>query len=285
MPDALIASLGVAFALGLRHGFDPDHLATIDALTRWNQAHHPRIARWCGLLFSLGHGSVVAGAGVAFALGAQAAMLPHWLEGVGAMASIAILVLLAMLNLATVLQTPAHLPATPAGLRGRLIGKLLGRMASRSHPLSIALLGALFAVSFDTASQATLFAAYALPRTDAAAWLVAAWLGAAFTAGMLVTDGLNGLWMSRLIGRSDRRALIASRVMGLAVAAMALAIAGIGLAGFVGSPAGGWIDGRELWVGAGVIGWMVLAFLIGMALARAGSTLPPDGLGTGSRHR
>ena len=267
MPDSLIASLAVAFALGLRHGFDPDHLATIDALTRWNQAHRPRIARWCGLLFSLGHGSMVAGAGVAFALGAQAAMLPEWLETAGSVVSIAILVLLAMLNLVTVWQTPADQLATPAGLRSRL----LGRIARRSHPLSIALVGALFAVSFDTASQATLFAAYALPRTDAAAWLIATWLGAAFTVGMLVTDGLNGLWMSRLIGRSDRRALIASRIMGLAVAAMALAIAGVGLAGLAGSPAGEWIDGRELWVGAGVIGWMVLAFLIGMALARSSS--------------
>jgi hypothetical protein len=30
---------------------------------------------------------------------------------------------------------------------------------------------------------------------------------------------------------------------------------------------------------------MVLAFLIGMALARAGSALPSDGLGSGTRHR
>jgi high-affinity nickel-transport protein len=266
MPDSLLASLAVAFALGLRHGFDPDHLATIDALTRWNQAHRPAIARWCGALFSLGHGTVVGGAGVAIAVGAQAAMLPGWIETTGATASIAILVLLAMLNLATVLRTPADRPVVPAGLRGRL----LGRIARRSHPASIVLIGALFAVSFDTASQATLFAAYALPRDPDAAWLVAAWLGAAFTAGMLVTDGVNGWWMARLIGRSDRRALVASRIMGLAVAAMALAIAGVGVAGLAGSPAGDWIDGRELWVGTGVVAWMLGAFALGIALTKAG---------------
>ena len=268
MPDSLLASLAVAFALGLRHGFDPDHLATIDALTRWNQAHRPAIARWCGSLFSLGHGTVVGGAGVAIAVGAQATMLPGWIETAGAAASIAVLVLLAMLNLATVLSTPADRPVVPAGLRGRL----LGRIARRSHPASIVLIGALFAVSFDTASQATLFAAYALPRDPDAAWLVAAWLGAAFTAGMLVTDGVNGWWMARLIGRSDRRALVASRIMGLAVAAMALAIAGVGLAGMVGSPAGGWMEGRELWVGTGVVAWMLGAFALGVALTRAGNT-------------
>lgn len=266
MPDSLLASLAMAFALGLRHGFDPDHLATIDALTRWNQANRPAIARWCGSLFSLGHGSVVGGAGVAIAVGAQATVLPGWIETAGAAASIAILVLLAMLNLASVLRTPADRPVVPAGLRGRL----LGRVARRSHPASIVLIGALFAVSFDTASQATLFAAYALPRDPDAAWLVAGWLGAAFTAGMLVTDGVNGWWMARLIGRSDRRALLASRIMGLAVAAMALAIAGVGMAGLVGSPAGSWIDGRELWVGTGVVAWMLGAFALGIALTRAG---------------
>jgi len=266
MPESLLASLAVAFALGLRHGFDPDHLAAIDALTRWNQAHRPSIARWCGALFSLGHGTVVGGAGVAIALGAQATMLPGWIETAGAAASIAILVLLAMLNLATVLRTPADRPVVPTGLRGGLSG----RIARRSHPASIALIGALFAVSFDTASQATLFAAYALPRDPDAAWLVAAWLGAAFTAGMLVTDGVNGWWMARLIGRSDRRALVASRIMGLAVAAMALAIAGMGVAGLVGSPAGNWIDGRELWVGTGVVAWMLGAFALGIVLTRAG---------------
>lgn len=267
MPDSLFASLAVAFALGLRHGFDPDHLATIDALTRWNQAHRPTIARWCGSLFSLGHGAVVGGAGVAFAIGAQATMLPAWIETVGTLASIAILVLLAMLNLATVLRTPADRPAIPAALRGRFFGAI----ARRSNPVSIMLIGALFAVSFDTASQATLFAAYALPRAPGSAWLVAAWLGLAFTAGMLVTDGLNGWWMSRLIGRSDRRALVASRVMSLAVASMALAIAGIGLAGLLGSPAGDWIEGREIWVGAGVLAWMLGAFALGMAMAGSGA--------------
>lgn len=268
MPDSLLASLAVAFALGLRHGFDPDHLATIDALTRWNQAHRPAIARWCGSLFSLGHGTVVGGAGVAIAVGAQATMLPGWIETAGAAASIAVLVLLAMLNLATVLRTPADRPVVPVGLRGRL----LGRIVRRSHPAPIVLIGALFAVSFDTASQATLFATYALPSDPDAAWLVAAWLGAAFTVGMLVTDGVNGWWMARLIGRSDRRALVASRIMGLAVAAMALAIAGVGLAGMVGSPAGSWMEGRELWVGTGVVAWMLGAFALGVALTRAGNT-------------
>ena len=42
-----------------RHGFDADHLATIDGLTRYNARANPRLARMAGALFSLGHGVVV----------------------------------------------------------------------------------------------------------------------------------------------------------------------------------------------------------------------------------
>ena len=45
--------------------------------------------------------------------------------------------------------------------------------------------------------------------------------------GMLVTDGVNGLWISRLIRRADEIARIASRVMGLAVAAVSLLVGGL----------------------------------------------------------
>lgn len=39
------ALLGLVFMLGLRHGLDADHLATIDGLTRFNA---PRRRRWLG---------------------------------------------------------------------------------------------------------------------------------------------------------------------------------------------------------------------------------------------
>jgi high-affinity nickel-transport protein len=42
----------------------------------------------------------------------------------------------------------------------------------------------------------------------------------AFTVGMLLADGANGLWIAGLLRRADHRARIASRVMGLMVAAI-----------------------------------------------------------------
>ena len=54
--------VALVFVLGLKHGFDPDHLVAIDGMTRTTKS------RWCGLFFSLGHGVVVTLVGVAAAL-------------------------------------------------------------------------------------------------------------------------------------------------------------------------------------------------------------------------
>ena len=70
----------IGFALGAKHGIDPDHLATIDGLARVNTERHPRLARWSGFLFSLGHGLVVTlVAALAAALPGKVSV-PAWLE-------------------------------------------------------------------------------------------------------------------------------------------------------------------------------------------------------------
>src|SRR2546423_345552 len=59
LPSHWLALVAVVFLLGLKHGLDPDHLAAIDGLTRFNASRRPRVSRWSGLLFSAGHGVVV----------------------------------------------------------------------------------------------------------------------------------------------------------------------------------------------------------------------------------
>jgi DNA-binding IclR family transcriptional regulator len=54
--------------------------------------------------------------------------------------------------------------------------------------------------------------------------------GSSSPFGMVVTDALNGLWVSRLLARADARAAGASRAMSLAIALLALAIAATGAA-------------------------------------------------------
>ena len=220
LPDHGLSLVAVVFLLGLRHGLDPDHLAAIDGLTRFNAARKPRLSRWSGLLFSAGHGLVVTLVAVAVATIATGWQAPAWLERSGAWISIGFLALLGFANLAAVIRTPRGEVVRPAGLRSRLFARLV----RAEHPVVIAAVGAAFAISFDTISQAVLFS---VTGSHLAGWMFAASLGLVFTAGMMATGALNGLWVSRLVRAADRRAATASRVMSLAVAFVSLAIAAI----------------------------------------------------------
>jgi high-affinity nickel-transport protein len=180
--------VALVFVLGLKHGFDPDHLVAIDGMTRSTKS------RWCGLFFSLGHGVVVTLVGVAVALAATEWQAPAWLEHVGALISIGVLLTLGLANLLAVLRTPAGRRVTLIGLRGRWLAE---RLAGASHPAVIASVGAAFALSFDTISHALLF--------SVSGWGFAAALGLTFTLGMVLTDGLNGFWVARMITPANRR--------------------------------------------------------------------------------
>jgi nickel/cobalt transporter (NiCoT) family protein len=203
----------LVFALGLRHGFDPDHLVAIDGLTRTSKS------RWCGLFFSLGHGVAVTLIGVAVAIAATEWQAPAWLEQSGAAISIGVLLLLGVLNLLAVLRTPAGRRVALIGLRGRWLTE---RLAGASHPAVIASVGAAFAVSFDTVSHAL---AFSLTGATMAGAFFAAILGIVFTAGMVVTDAVNGLWVARMMSG----AAAASRWMSAAVAFLCLSIAALAL--------------------------------------------------------
>jgi nickel/cobalt transporter (NiCoT) family protein len=203
----------LVFALGLRHGFDPDHLVAIDGLTRTSKS------RWCGLFFSLGHGVAVTLIGVAVAIVATEWQAPSWLEHSGTAISIGVLLLLGILNLLAVLRTPAGSRVALVGLRGRWLTE---RLAGASHPAVIASVGAAFAVSFDTVSHAL---AFSLSGATMAGALFAAILGIVFTAGMVVTDAVNGLWVARMMSG----AAAASRWMSAAVAFLCLSLAALAL--------------------------------------------------------
>jgi len=223
LPTHWLSLVAVVFMLGLKHGLDADHLAAIDGLTRFNAGRRPLVARWSGLLFSLGHGVVVTTVAIVVATVATEWKAPDWLEIVGTWISIAFLALLGVANIASVVRTPHGETVRPVGLRSRIFS----RLTRAEHPVVIAAVGAAFALSFDTISQAVLFS---VTGSHVAGWVFAASLGVVFTAGMVATDALNGLWVSRLVRDADERAAAASRVMSLAIGCVALAIAALALA-------------------------------------------------------
>ena len=252
---------GLTLLLGIKHGIDADHLAAINALTRLNARHERRFASHCGSLFSLGHGAVVMAVATSVSLLRAQWEAPPWLDGLGGWVSCMLLFCLGLMNLhAAATAAPGHI-VSPVGLRSRLFVRLLRAQT----PLGVALVGSLFAISFDTLTQALLFSAAAL-RVDSP-WPALA-LGGLFTLGMLITDGLNGWWTARLIARADGAAALASRVMGFAVAGIALAVGSFGAARLASAQTAAWSEGKELAVGLLVLFVCATTYLVSRRVAR-----------------
>src|SRR5256885_15338199 len=140
--------------------------------------------------------------------------------------------------------TPLFRSVRPAGFKGLW----LGRIAAPGHPAVIAMIGAAFALSVDTVSQAALFS---LTAVHLAGWPSSVALGLVFTLGMTATDGLNGAWVARMVERADRRARVASRVMGLGIAVLGIGIAGLAMARLLSARAAALLAGAERAVGFG----------------------------------
>ena len=264
LPTHGLSLVAVVFLLGLKHGLDPDHLAAIDGLARFNAAQRPRLSRWSGLLFSAGHGVVVTAVAIAVATVATQWRAPAWLEQAGTWISIAFLALLGVANLLAVIRTPRHEVVRAVGLRG----KLFSRLIRAEHPVLIAAVGAAFALSFDTISQAVMFS---VTGSNIAGWLFAASLGLVFTAGMMATDAINGLWVSHLLRRADRGAAAASRVMSIAIAFTSLGIASLAAARYLVPGLAESLDGWSMALGAAVIGVVLFAYFVAM---RIGARVP-----------
>ncbi|SNS94384.1 high-affinity nickel-transport protein [Noviherbaspirillum humi] len=261
MPQDWLGLMLVVFILGLKHGMDPDHLATIDGMTRFNADKHPRLSRWSGCLFSLGHGIVVTLVAALVALTAREWSAPTWLEDFGAWISIVFLTLLGVVNLREVLRSAPDQVVRTVGIKGRF----LRRFSETSHPVVIASVGAAFALSFDTVSQTALFA---LTASSLAGWLFSILLGLLFMVGMMVTDGINGLWVARMLRQTGRRALIASRVMGLSIGFLSLAIAGLGMAKYFAPAFSVMLEGAGMLLSAGLVAILLSSFGLALRLSR-----------------
>jgi high-affinity nickel-transport protein len=174
------------------------------------------------------------------------AVVPPWMDQVGAWVSAIFLLLLGVLNLYAVFTTPSHEMVQMVGIKGRWLSNL----KSAGHPVLIALVGSLFALSFDTLSQAAFFSVAA---TTFGGISYALGLALFFMLGMMITDAVNGLWISHLLQRADATARTASRIMGITVALLSLAVAGLGFSRLLLPEASSWQDGQQLLIGISVI--------------------------------
>jgi high-affinity nickel-transport protein len=255
----LLHAFVLALLLGMQHGLDPDHLAAIDGLTRFNARIDAARARWCGLWFSLGHGMLVTLATLLVATLASGLQMPEWVDTASGWVTVALLATIGAVNVWSLYTGQADLHG-PSGLRGRW---LRGLLAVR-HPLAIFGIGALFALSFETLTQASVFAlGVGTAGVSGSVWLPLA-MGAVFTAGMMLTDAVNGLWLYRLARNTQRHSVRAMRRLALAIATLSFAMAAWAAARMLSPGVDAWFDGTELLLGLAVLAGVACCYLLAM---------------------
>lgn len=216
--------LTLMFVLGLRHGLDPDHIACIDALTWRALSIEQRHAPWIGTLFAIGHGLLVTVIAVVVSQVAHAMTVPALVVHVLDWVPTALLLLVGTINLRMLLRAPASFQ--PTGWKLRLIP---ARLRHDSSPWAVIATGVLFATVFDTATQASAWGYVAANKGGMAAALAA---GLVFTAGMVVTDTLDGRLICR-VSRSAHAATVGPRVrraLGWLIVALSYGVAAYNIA-------------------------------------------------------
>ena len=261
LPATWTALCALVFMLGLRHGFDADHLAAIDGMTRLSARARRPHARYCGALFSLGHGLVVIAIALVVASLRSRWEPPEWLDATGAWISVGFLLLIGIANLRAAIVAPPGSVVALVGIRGRLLAPVM----QARRPQGVAAVGALFALSFDTVSQSALFA---MTATQFGGLVHALTLALLFVLGMLAADGLNGWWISGLISRADERAAFASRVMSVGVSTASLLVAAFGIGKMLSPDIDRWSDGKELMFGLAVVLLVTTSYLFARRIKR-----------------
>jgi high-affinity nickel-transport protein len=248
----LLGTAALAYSLGLRHGFDPDHIAAIDNVTRRMMQEGKRPVA-IGFFFALGHSAVVlvASAGVAIATTAFTERFAGLREVgaiIGTSASALFLFAIAAANILVLRGVyRAYRQARAGGdIQEQDIDILLGqrgwlarlfrpvlRLVSRSWHLFP--VGVLFALGFETASEISLFGLSAQASSQISTWSVLVF-PALFAAGMTLVDTADGVLMLGAYGWAyvkPLRKLFYNLTITLVSVVVALVIGGIEVLGLI----------------------------------------------------
>jgi high-affinity nickel-transport protein len=292
-----LAGLGtLAYAFGLRHAFDADHIAAIDNTTRklLQQGKRPL---GVGFYFSLGHSTIVfsLAAGLAVAARTVRAQIPSfqdWGGSVGAGVSgtflwiIGVLNLLVLLDIVRIYRELKRGSYDEARLEARLQDRgfmnrfFLGRFfrlitkSWQMYPLGI-----LFGLGFDTATEVGLLALAAGVASHSIPFLAVLSLPILFAAGMCLMDTADGAFMSQAYGwafsNPIRKVYYNIAVTSLSVT-VALAVGTIELlqvfAARFGLDSGlwGWLGDLDFEdVGYGIVGLFALTWIASVAIWKA----------------
>jgi len=208
---------GVAYTLGLRHAFDADHISAIDNTTR-KLLQSGKKPMGVGFFFSLGHSTVVLVIAVALGLAVR------WLvQGVvagngqlrdiggaiGTSVSGGFLIVIGILNLLVLIDIVRVYRRMQRGefdrqsledelVAGGLMTRIFGRLFRLiDHSWQMYLVGFLFGLGFDTASEVAFLAISAGAAAQGLPFAAIISLPLIFAAGMSLMDTMDGAFMSK----------------------------------------------------------------------------------------
>ncbi|MCM0582331.1 HoxN/HupN/NixA family nickel/cobalt transporter [Weissella diestrammenae] len=207
MHPEMIGMAILSFTFGLRHAFDIDHIAAIDNMTR-KMLNDGKNTRGVGFNFSFGHSLVVilmTVATVLFVSWAKNTMPVLQAIGgqIGTVVAAVMLIGLSIMNsfiLATIWQNFQWLRQHPGEKQPETqtkIYQLFERLLNLiQYNWQVMLVGFLFGLGFDTATQIAVLSTSATATGAGVAWYGALAFPLLFTAGMCLMDTLDGFFMS-----------------------------------------------------------------------------------------
>ncbi len=280
--SVLLGTAVIAYAFGLRHAVDADHICAIDNVTRRLMQERKRPVT-VGLYFSFGHSTVVVALTVAMALAA------HYVKSnipslqiaggiIGTSVSAAFLLLIAATNVVVLVDIFRAFRDAQRGSRYKernvdemLEGRgLLGRFFKpllkivdaswKMYPI-----GVLFGLGFDTASEVGLLAIAAIQAGKGLPVYDILIFPLLFTAGMSLLDATDGILMLGAYGWAfvkPLRKLYYNMVITFASVLVAAAVAGIEVISLVSEHLGGrgsvWEPANALSANLGALGFAIV---------------------------
>lgn len=293
---ALLGLAGLAYAFGLRHAFDADHIAAIDNTTRrlMTETRRPFSV---GFHFSLGHSTVVflMTLAIVFATRTVTQEMPalkEWGGLVGTLVSGLFLYAIGLLNLVLMIDIARGFRQMRRGnhdgaalearlLEGGLVTRWFGgvfRLITR--PWQMYLVGFLFGLGFDTATEIGLLTTAAVATSQDMPVLAVLSLPVVFAAGMSLMDTVDGVLMCGAYGwafaRPLRKVFYNLTITGLS-AAVALFIGTVELLSVVSArlhwEPGWWaplVDWEPQTLGYGVVAFFLIAWVVSLGVWHLG---------------